>query len=110
LFVPGVQDPNVIDVVAHDPIDDVYLLVMVEDRPWDAVPDQSVQLRNKINTYAGFVLDGALQRQYPEALGHRVRLQLDCSSEPTAEIAEIVRHANHKLFGFDLEVVVRVRN
>lgn len=68
----GIADPNTIDLVAQD-TDGTYLLVMIEDRPWGVVDEQATQLREKINTYAGYVLDGSLAQQYPEQRLNRSR-------------------------------------
>lgn len=43
-----------------------YKLIMIEGRPWSDAPEQLVQLREKINNYAMFVLDEGLLRAYPE--------------------------------------------
>jgi hypothetical protein len=105
----GVQDTGVIDVVAHDPDADEYLLVMVEDRPWGSEPEQAQQLRAKINTYVWFVLDGGLQQHYPETTGQRIRLQVDCVSRPPQEICTIVDHASKQLADYGMRLVVNVR-
>ena len=105
----GVRDTNVIDVVAHDPTSDEYVLVLVEDRPWGADADQASQLREKINTYVGFVLDGSLARTYPETAGQRVRLQLDCPEQPAGEFATIVDHADVKLAELGMRLHLNVR-
>jgi hypothetical protein len=106
----GIHDSETVDVVAHDPDTQEYLLVMVEDRPWGSEPNQALQLRAKINTYVGFVVDGSLQDKYPETAGHRVRLQLDCASTPTSEILTIIDHANTKLRELGMRLLVNVRD
>jgi hypothetical protein len=106
----GLQDPETVDVVAHDPHSQEYLLVMVEDRPWGHEPGQAQQLRAKINAYVGFVVDGRLQRHYPETAGERVRLQLDCYSTPSREILTIIDHANAKLGELSMRLTVNVRD
>ena len=92
----GVADTNTIDLVAQDS-DGVYLLVMVEERPWGASEEQEAQLRDKINTYAGYVLDGSLARQYPETVGQRVKIRLDCIEEPAGHLAHVLHHAAAQL-------------
>lgn len=92
----GVADTNTIDLVAQDP-DGTYLLVIIEDRPWGAADEQEGQLREKINTYAGYVLDGSLARTYPETAGGPVRIRLDCLEEPRGHFAHIADHAAAQL-------------
>ncbi|MGH3937266.1 MAG: DUF6572 domain-containing protein [Pseudonocardiaceae bacterium] len=103
----GIADTNTIDVVAQD-ADGEYVIAMVEDRPWDTDPGQPMQLREKINAYAGFILDGSLVSQYPETTRCPVRIQLDCVQQPTDDIATIIDHARGQLeklnIGFRLNV------
>lgn len=101
----GVADTDTVDVVAQD-ADGTYLLVMVEDRPWGASPEQVTQLQEKINTYAGYILDGGLARQYPETEGGPVRIRLDCISAPTDHFAHITEHAANQLTALGIEFVV----
>jgi hypothetical protein len=54
----GIAGTNTIDLVARD-ADGTYLLVMIEDRPWGADGAQEGQLREKINAYAAYVLNGS---------------------------------------------------
>jgi len=106
--VAGVREPGVIDVVAQD-ADGTIVVAMVEDRPWGDDPEQERQLREKINTYAGFVLDGSLVRHYPETEGQPVRIQLDCVEEPTGRIAVVTDHAASELAKLNIGFTARVR-
>lgn len=101
----GVADTGTVDVIAQD-ADGTYLLVMVEDRPWGADPDQATQLQGKINTYAGYILDGGLARQYPETEGAAVRIRLDCTEAPTGHFAHITDHAADQLDALGIDFVV----
>ncbi|WP_331271256.1 DUF6572 domain-containing protein [Arthrobacter sp. 135MFCol5.1] len=102
----GIHEPNVIDLVTHDPVRDEYKLIMVEDRPWAGAPGQLEQLREKINNYAMFVLDEGLLRSYPEAAGHPVCIQLDCVSTPIAEIQELIDLASERLRDYGIRFAV----
>jgi len=105
--VAGIADTNTIDVVGQDATGR-FLMIMVETRRWGSDPDQGTQLRQKINAYAGFILDGSLARQHPETLDHPVDIQLDCVETPSGEFAEITDHAAAKLLklgiGFRIHV------
>lgn len=57
-----------------------------------------------------FILDGGLQQQYPETTGQRVRLQVDCVSNPPDEILAIVDHTNSKLADWGMRLLVNVRD
>ena len=98
-----------IDVVGYDPSTGEYLLVMIEERTWAGGSEQAGQLRAKIATYTDFVLDGGLQRHYPETAGQKVRLQLDCWTPPSGEAAAIVDEVNVRLAEWDMRLSVHVR-
>ena len=104
----GVWDANVIDVVAQDANGDVAV-VMVEERPWDAEPEQPDQLRKKMSLYASWILDGDLVAEYPGTAGRPVRIQLDCVQAPTAEITALIDFARNSLNEYGVDVVVHVR-
>lgn len=105
----GVADTNTIDLVAQD-ADGAYVLVMVEERPWGAADEQSAELRDKINTYAGYVLDGSLAKQYPETVGEPVKIRLDCLTEAPGHFAHIASHASDQLAAHGIGFHVSPRN
>ncbi|GAB2698192.1 DUF6572 domain-containing protein [Thalassiella azotivora] len=104
----GIADTNAIDLVAQE-ADGTILLVMVEDRPWGAHPDQAGQLQEKINTYAGYLIDGSLTRQYPETTGLPVRIRLDCAETPHGHFAHITDHAAVQLAARGIDFVIKAR-
>lgn len=102
----GVHEPNVIDLVTHDPARDEYKLIMIEGRPWSDAPEQLEQLGEKINNYVMFVLDEGLLRAYPETAGHPLCIQLDCVTPPTAEAQELIDLASERLRDYGIRFVV----
>ncbi|MGH3878767.1 MAG: DUF6572 domain-containing protein [Actinophytocola sp.] len=104
----GIADATTIDLVAQDAAGE-YMVVMVEDRPWDAGPVQQLQLRDKINLYADFINSGDLVREYPETAGKPVRIHLDCVEEPTGDIATVVEYAAGQLRELGIDFTVNVR-
>jgi RecB family endonuclease NucS len=105
----GVADTNIIDIVARDAAGQV-LVVMVETRRWSTDPAQQKQLREKINVYAAFILDGGLVRRYPETAGQKVIIQLDCPEAPSGASAILVAHAVEKLAAVGVGFRVNVRS
>lgn len=104
----GIEHTNTVDLVTHDPETDEYALIMVETRPWQNSPDQLAQLREKINNYAVFALEGGLIRAYPEATNKPLRVQLDCVEAPTGEAADLVELATERLREHRIRFVVNV--
>jgi hypothetical protein len=87
--VAGVHEPNVIDLVTHDPSRDEYKLIMIEERPWSDAPEQLAQLSDKINNYA-------------------MCLQLDCATPPTAEVQNLINLASERLIDYGMRFTVNL--
>jgi uncharacterized protein DUF6572 len=64
----ALDDPSVIDFVTQAPDGDV-VLVMVEGRTWDGSTERLQELRDNINAYIEFVVDG--QSRIPETFSYR---------------------------------------
>lgn len=110
--MPGVAQANVVDVVGQD-ASGRYLVIMVESRAWGTDATQAAQLKEKINAYADFIMDGTLARQYPETAGQPVDIQITCCETPSGEFALILEHAARQLhslgIGFRLNVTAMQR-
>ena len=77
-----VENADVIDLVAHDPLTDEVLLVMVEVRPWGDGGGLLPELQNKFSAYLTYALDGQLTSDYPTVADKRVRFELRCAEPP----------------------------
>jgi hypothetical protein len=104
----GVRDTNMIDLVTHDPASDEYALIMTETRPWSDSAEQLAQLREKINTYARFVLDEGMTQTYPQSAGKPIRFQLDCGAPPSAQAAALIEKACRRLKHHKIRFVVNI--
>jgi len=106
----GIAQANVVDIVGQDS-SGRFLVIMVESRAWGAEEAQAAQLKEKINAYAGFIMDGSLARKFPETVGEPVDIQLNCPETPTGEFAEILAHAATQLqrVGIGLRVNVTAK-
>jgi hypothetical protein len=105
---PGVQNPQVLDLITVDPASGKVVLVMIERRAWGAAPKQLVQIEEKINRYLAYALDGFLAEHYPQYEGKGVQIRLDCAEPPTGEAARFVDAARHAIEAEGLELVVNV--
>ena len=76
----GVRNPEVIDLVTHDPKSGEFVLIMFEPRPWDGSQERLDALQKKVNNYIFFALGGQIEKYYPQALDKSLRIQLDCHS------------------------------
>jgi uncharacterized protein DUF6572 len=104
----GVQNPRVIDLITEDDASREIVLVMLEERPWQADPDQLRQLEAKFNSYLEYVLGGHLAEQYPQYAERRIRFQLDCAENPRPADAAFFTAMHNFAAAEDIRLVVRV--
>lgn len=78
----GVHNPGVVDLIERDRETGEVVLTILEERPWGSAPEQLHELQEKLNSYLGYVLDGFLQRDYPQYEGKPVRFELECAASP----------------------------
>jgi len=86
---------DVVDSVAVSPDGTAFGLSMIETRPWTGDGQQVEQFRDQLNSYLAFILDGQLDREYPESVGKRRVVILHCVEEPPQEIHEAVKQILH---------------
>ena len=104
--VAGMERPDVIDLVLHDPYTGEFAAIMFEGRSWGTDPVQVGQLRDKTNTYASYFVDGQFLAEFPEGAGHLVRLQIDCVDEPDSVTAKVIGEARRWLEQYGIRVHV----
>lgn len=102
---PGVENPNVLDLITPDRNASRVFLVMIERRGWGSMV-QLRQLEEKINRYLGYVLDGFLAEQYPQYRDHKTVLRLDCAEKPYGDVQAFLEEARVAVehAGLDFEV------
>ncbi len=105
---PGVENPQILDLITTDAETGDVVLVMIERRPWGAHPQQFRQIEEKINRYMAYALDGFLAEHHPQYVGRRVRLRLDCAQPPAGESERFVAAAQHAARAHGLDLVVSV--
>ena len=92
----AVEDPESVDVVAHEPEKDEVLLVMIEYRPWDAAAGLLQQLQGKFETYLSYALDGQLASDYPELRGKPVHIQVRTVHPPGPKAIDFMKSVSAK--------------
>jgi len=104
----GIADTNYVDMIVQE-TDGSVVLVMTETREWGSDPLQAEQLKQKVNRYTGYVVEGGLVADYPHLAGAAVTIRLDCVSEPTGEFARIVEVTSAGLRRLGVGFVVGAR-
>jgi hypothetical protein len=67
---------------AHDKRRDTLVLAMYETRPWTGDEAHILQLQEKLNAYASFILDGEMAEAFPQFVGKPVEVQLRTRHQP----------------------------
>ena len=85
----GIADTNYVDMIVQE-ADGSVVLVMTESREWGSDPLQAEQLKQKVNRYTGYAVEGGLVEDFPHLAEAAVSIRLDCVSSPSGEFARIV--------------------
>jgi hypothetical protein len=93
----GLENPGILDALAHDTCKDKVVLAMYESRPWLGEETQLFQLQEKLNAYLSFVLDGELNDAYPELAGKTVEIQLRTVHEPDDKASHFITRVREQL-------------
>jgi len=100
-----VDNPSVIDLVAHDSLSDVVSLIMVEHRDWGVDGALLSDLQAKLNTYLAYAVNGQFAADYPSHQGKVLRFDLRTAyplGPREIELLEIVRRRHLSPRGIEL--------
>jgi hypothetical protein len=99
----AVDNPEVVDAIGVDEEQNVVLTIF-DHLEWE-MEDHLQILQDKINAYLGFVEDGELVENYPDAKGRRVAINIMAQFEPNEEgvdfldkVKTILEEAGYQLF------------
>ena len=107
---PGVANPAVIDLFAHDQKADQVLLAMHEPRPWDGSDERLHELQEKFNAYVYFLLDGEMIAAHPELAGKSARIELRCDHMPDERALGLLELIHNQLALQEIKMEVVVAN
>ena len=104
----SVENPSVVDLVAHEPKVGQVALVIVEQRPWDSSRERLLQLQEKIHNYVSYALDGQFAKMYPDLVGKPVTIALSCFAKPDAVTMQFLDEMKGRLHNYNIGLEVRV--
>jgi hypothetical protein len=93
----GLEHPAVLDAFAHDKRRDTLVLAMYETRPWTGEEAHILQLQEKLNAYASFILDGEMAESFPQFVGKPVEIQLRTRHQPDPVTLGFLNQAKDQL-------------
>jgi hypothetical protein len=98
----------VIDLVLASRDRGEYVLVLVEERPWDD-PEAVADITDRVNRCVSYVLDGHLTTDFPDTVGRDIRVDVRFEHQPTDEVvalfARFARALAAKGLDFSAEVL-----
>lgn len=102
----GLEQPGVLDALAHDTRTGRLILAMYEMRPWTLGEAQLAQLEQKLNAYLSFALDGELAEAFPHLARVPLEIQLRTRHEPSEEAWGLIAQAREQLALMDIALEV----
>jgi hypothetical protein len=104
------EHTTVVDFVARGRSEEEWELVLVEEGPWskDILEDQLKRVQGRLYGSVDAALDGQVADRFPESLGKKIVIQLDCYNLPRAEVEEFfARFSKGALQGPDYQKALR---
>ena len=101
---------GVIDVIGEDPKTGDVVLVMNQPNEWIGSDDQLLELQERFNAYASFLLDGEMAEAHPELAGKPARIELRCTHMPDSRALELLGLIHDQLAFQDIKLEVAVRD
>jgi hypothetical protein len=88
--MPGIEDPDKIDVIAED-AEGNALLSIVQTGPWPTDGSERGRLKRKLGTYLRYARDGQMVETYPSLAGKPLVIELTYEHEPPPSVLEYWR-------------------
>lgn len=85
--MPGIDDPEKIDIIAED-VDGNALLSIVQAGAWPAEKPARARLKRKLGTYLRYVAEGQMVSAYPSLQGRPVVIALMYDTPPPAGLLD----------------------
>jgi hypothetical protein len=101
---------GVIDVIGQDSKTGDVVLVMNQPDEWTGSDDQLLELQERFNAYASFLLDGELAEAHPELAGKPARIELRCAHMPDKRALDLLGVIHDQLAFQEIKLEVVIRN
>jgi hypothetical protein len=88
--MPGIENPDEIDVIAED-VDGNALLSIIQTGAWPANGSERGPLKRKLTTYLRYALEGQMVSAYPSLQGRPVVIALLYEEPPPQSVLDYWR-------------------
>lgn len=100
--MPGIANPDVIDVVGLTPNEDAVLVYVIEESDWGSQVNADL-LNAKMQAYVAFILDGQFEREYAEVSGKPVEFVFRfMNSSPSKGVVQELESLRGGLAGYGI--------
>ena len=89
-----VDNASVVDAVGLERLTNEAVLTVIDHLEWTNLNEHSKMLAGKLNRYFGFVESGEIYAAYPDAKGRKLRIDVVCRFQPTAEAVAFLEKAS----------------
>ena len=96
------------DLLTFNKKDNEFVFHIIEPRAWTDLSTQLAQLRQKVQSYLTYVIDGELVHDYPESIGRGISFRLDCNQPLRDQANRFVDKTAHTLDELGIRFVVKV--
>lgn len=80
---------TIVDFVVKGDSHDEWKMVLVEEGPWiGSIDEELCRLQNRVYGCIDAAFDGGVFSSFPNSLGKRVVIQLDCYNVPRADVED----------------------
>ena len=81
-----------IDLVTERPSDGAFILVLIEEGPWDPAETEAQlrRIQDRLYDCIDAAVDGHLVAQYPDSCGKPVVIRLDCYDTPGQPVRDFM--------------------
>jgi hypothetical protein len=88
----------VVDLIVDDPVNDEFVLCLVETGPWiEPMNARLKKLQDRLYDSFDAIADGYVSEKYPQSRGRKIRLQVDSHDAPPESVLELVRNFSRHL-------------
>src|ERR1041384_1139062 len=89
-----VDNPGVGDIVGFSPTKDLVVLTIADHLEWSDSHQHLTMLQDKLNRYLAFIESGELLREFPDAEGLPVRIDVVFKHPPSRQGEDFLKQAD----------------
>ena len=89
-----------VDFVAKGDTDSDWKMVLVEQGPWRSLEPELHRIQDRLYGCLDAAMDGQLAEKFPDCLGKRIVIRLDCYNVPRDAVADFFQRFSDGVFHY----------